>query len=51
MTDELLSALTHAWVATLVAMVLLSTALVVGEDWDTTAFLRGLQDALVATPV
>jgi hypothetical protein len=50
MIDTCLSALATAWVITFVATTGLFTALAVESVWDTTVYVRALNDVVTADP-
>lgn len=51
MTEELLSALTRAWIATILAAIAFFAALGASEMYDRTSFLHALQNVLANTPM
>jgi hypothetical protein len=50
MIDNCLSALATAWVITFVATTGLFTALAVESVWDTTVYVRALNDVVMTDP-
>jgi hypothetical protein len=51
MPDLTLSALAAAWRTSLIAIALLTGALVIAPYWDASIYMRALREALVSTPM
>lgn len=49
MTNSALSALVSAWRTTMIATILLVSALAFSQVWDHAVYLRALQDSLEST--
>jgi hypothetical protein len=49
MIDTAVSALVRAWITTMIATSLIATAVALSRVWDTSVYLKGLQQALTLT--